>query len=290
MFLDPEFLLSSLRLATPMILVAMAGILSERSGVANIALEAYLLASSFAAAATMAITHSLSLSVLSAVLAVIIVAVLLWVFGVLFRADQIVVGMAINLFAMGIIPVFSKSLFSVSGQTPTLRLSERILSFWPFLALTIVAVLACEFVLNKTVFGLRLRAAGENPQALTCQGVSVNATRLKALILGSVIAAIGGVYMSLGAGSGYTRNMSAGRGFMALAALIFGRWKPIPTFLTCFLFGFVDAIQMVLQSVPIFSDDRPFPSHLIQALPYIVTLLAIAGVAGSLRPPKSINR
>jgi ABC-type uncharacterized transport system permease subunit len=285
-----EWAFSGLRLSLPLIFAAFGGMLSERSGIANIALEAYLLASSFAAASVMVLTHSLLLSVVAAVLASILVGGILCFFTLYAKADQIIAGMAINILVTGIIPVLNKAIFDVSGNTPALEAQERLSSGSLFVILAVVVVVGVQFLFSKTVFGLRVRAAGENPQALRTQGVSVGLTRTKSIILGAAIAAIGGIYLSIGAGSGYTRNMSAGRGYIALAALIFGRWKPWPTLVGCLIFGLADALQILLQSVPLLPGGESLPTQFVQALPYVITLLFLAGVAGKVTPPKAINQ
>jgi ABC-type uncharacterized transport system permease subunit len=285
-----ELLLSGLRLSLPLIFAAYGGMYSERGGIANIALEAYLLASSFTAATVMALTHSVPLSLVAAVLASVFIGCIFSFFTLKAKADQIIVGMALNLFVIGLLPVLSKALFGVSGQTPSLPIDERLTNNVPFFVLALVVAIGTAWFFKKTVMGLRVQAAGENPSALRTQGVSVEWLRFKSIVLGAAIAAIGGIYLSIGAGSGYTRNMSAGRGYIALAALIFGRWKPWPTFFGCLLFGLADALQILLQSVPLLPNDQPLPTQFVQALPYIVTLLFLAGFAGRVRAPSAINQ
>ena len=284
------WILSGLRLSLPLVFAAYGGMLSERAGVANIALEAYLLSSSFTAAAVMAVTHSIAISIVAGILAAVIVGLLFSFFTLVALADQIIVGMAINILVMGIIPVLSKAFFGVSGQTPSLNVDERFTSLWAFFMMAGLVVIFAELFFSKTVLGLRVWAAGENPQALRTQGVNVTGTRLKSILIGAAIASFGGIYLSIGAGSGYTRNMSAGRGYIALAALIFGRWKPIPTLFGCLLFGLADALQILLQSVPVFSDGSPLPTQVVQAVPYLITLLLLAGFVGRVRAPAAINR
>jgi simple sugar transport system permease protein len=200
-----------------------------------------------------------------------------------------VAGMAVNILVMGIIPVASNSLFSVSGQTPSLRLDQRLDEVWPFLTLGLFLIIAVHYLFARTRLGLRIWAAGENPAALTTQGVLPSRVRWKALLLGAVCVSVGGIYLSMGAGSGYTRNMSAGRGYIALAALIFGRWKPIPTAIGCVLFGLADALQIILQSVPVFADGSPIPTQFVQMIPYVLTVLVLAGFVGKVQAPKSLN-
>jgi ABC-type uncharacterized transport system permease subunit len=281
---------SGIRLSLPLIFAAFGGLMSERAGVANIALEAYLLVSSFTAATVMTLTHSFTLSIGGAFLATVILAGIFSFFTVYAKADQIIAGMALNFFVAGLIPVLSKSIFDVSGQTPALEVSDRISSTWIFVVLAVIVVAKVQFIFKKTVFGLRITAAGENPEALRTQGVSVGFTRTTAILYGALIASFGGIFLSIGEGSGYARNMSAGRGYIALAAIIFGRWKPIPTLIGCLLFGLADALQILLQSVPILPNGEALPTQFVQALPYVVTLIVIAGLAGKVSAPKAINQ
>lgn len=285
-----EWIFSGLRLSLPLIFAAYGGMLSERSGVANIALEAYLLASSFSSAAVMAVTHSFLLAIGAGIAASMFVGLILCFFTLKAKADQIIVGMAVNMAVAGLLPVLSKAFFNVSGQTPSLQAAERIPSLWPFFLLAFLVVIGAEIYFSKTVLGLRVTAAGENPLALRSQGVSVEKTRFYSIVIGAVIAAWGGIYLAMGSGSGYTRNMSAGRGYIALAALIFGRWKPFPTLIGCLLFGMADALQILLQSVPLLPGGRLLPTQIVQALPYLITLLLLAGLVGRVRAPGAINK
>ncbi|MCC6277162.1 MAG: ABC transporter permease [Oligoflexia bacterium] len=284
-----EWLASGVRMAIPLLFAAYGGLLTERSGIANIALEAYLLMSSYTAAAVMAITHNLYLAISAGMLAAVLTAGIFGFLTVKVKADQIVAGMAVNILVMGILPVTSNALFSVSGQTPTLSLNERIEQTWPFVAIGILLIFVTHWMFAKTRLGLRIWAAGENPDALAAQGVLPKSVRWKAVLLGGLVTSIGGIYLSIGAGSGYTRNMSAGRGYIALAALIFGKWKPIPTAIGCLLFGLADALQMILQSVSIFADGSPLPTQFVQMIPYVLTILVLAGFVGKVSAPKSLN-
>lgn len=281
-----ELLFSGLRIALPLMFAAFGGMLSEKAGVANIALEAFLLFSSFAAAAIMAVSHNIALSIAGGILASILVGVIFGFFTVKTKSDQIIVGTALNILAMGTIPVLCKALFNVSGQTPSLSMDQRINSTTAFVITAVLIFIMILVIFKKTVFGLHIVASGDNPQALRTQGVSVDKVRWLAVLVGAAIVGIGGVYLSIGAGSGYTRNMSAGRGFIALAALIFGRWKPIPTLFTCLFFGLLDALQIFLQS----SLNFQIPTQFVQALPYIVTLVFLAFLSGRNFAPSAINR
>lgn len=284
-----DLMLSAIRISLPLIFAAYGGMLSEKSGVANIALEAYLLFSSFCAAAVMAATHHLPFSILCGLLGGLVVGVVFSFFTVKTKSDQIIVGMALNILATGLIPVVCKALYGTSGQTPSLVLADRVSSTTPFTITAILVFIFIYLLFKKSVFGLRLTAAGDHPPALRSQGVNVDFVRVKAILIGAAIASIGGIYLSLGSGSGYTRNMSAGRGFIALAALIFGRWKPVPTILACLFFGFFDSLQIFLQN----SGGIQIPSQFIQVLPYLLTLVLLAapfGKAGKNHAPQAINR
>jgi len=285
-----EWLMSGIRLSLPLIFAAYGGMLSERSGVANISLEAYLLASSFAAATAMVLTHSFALSLSAGVGASLLVGLIFSFFTLKAKGDQIIIGMAVNLCTMGLIPVINKAVFDVSGQTPALGEADRFSGAGAFMIVGVLVVMFVSFYFSKTKLGLRVLAAGENPNALRSQGVDVGRTRLKSILLGAAIASIGGIYLSLCGGSGYTRNMSAGRGFIALAALIFGRWRPLPTLLGCLFFGLADALQILLQSVPLLPGGQTLPTQFVQALPYLVTLFILAGYGGKTKAPAAINQ
>ncbi|MBK9293552.1 MAG: ABC transporter permease [Oligoflexia bacterium] len=288
MLLD-DLILSAVRISLPLIFAAYGGMLSEKSGVANIALEAYLLFSSFCAAAVMALTHNLGFSILSGLLGGVFVGIIFSFFTVKVKSDQIIAGMALNILATGLIPVLCKAFYGTSGQTPSLEIQDRISSTTPFIIAALLVFIGTFILFKKSVFGLRVTAAGDHPPALRSQGINVDFVRVKAILIGAAIASVGGIYLSLGAGSGYTRNMSAGRGFIALAALIFGRWKPIPTLLACLFFGFFDSLQIFLQT----SGTLTIPTQFVQVLPYLLTLVLLAVPTGKAQKnfaPQAINR
>ncbi len=281
-----DWFLSGLRISLPLIFAAMGGLLCEKSGVANIALEAFLLFSSFTAAAVMATTHNIALSVFSGILASFFVGIIFAFFTVKAKSDQIIVGTGLNIWALGLIPVLCKAFYGESGQTPSLTLAERFSNQWFFVFAAAIAIGLVTIVLRETPFGLHITASGDHPGALRTQGGNVEKTRWLAILLGSVIISFGGIYLSIGAGSGYTRNMSAGRGFIALTALIFGRWKPVPTLLACLFFGLLDALQIFIQNI----GDFQIPTQLTQSLPYIFTLVALAIFSSKNAAPKAINQ
>src|SRR6195256_3653432 len=258
---------STIRLATPLVLAALGGLYSERSGVINIALEGLLLAGAFTAASVTYYAHNPWVGMGAAMLAGAFVAYILALACICFRADQVVTGTGINILFIGLPAVLSGALFLSSGSTPQIpreNLLPSLYRFVPFMPpwriftdisvislLALVVVLVTRYVLYRTPFGLRLRAVGENPEAADAAGVGVNRMRYIGVILSGALAGIGGAYLSIGQSSLFTRNMAAGRGFIALAALIFGKWRPVQTMLACLLFGFADALTIQLQGVPV---------------------------------------
>ncbi len=283
-----DLALSTLRLSIPLIFAAYGGMLCERSGIANIALEALLLVSAFAAAAVTAMSGNLIFGVASglaagALLGGLFAAICIWG-----RGDQIVVGTALNLFAMGVIPVLCKALFDVTGSTPSLGNELTFHQPWVFFVLALALFGFLEYLFRFTRHGLRIRAAGENPNALLTQGISYKRLRLRAVIEGSLIVSVGGIYLSLGQGSGYIRDMAAGRGFIALAALIFGAWKPLPTLLACLFFALTDAIQIQMQGKVIAGFN--IPNQFVQIMPFVATLAVLVFYSRRMRAPSAINR
>ena len=278
--------ISTFRVSTPLLFAALGGLISERSGVVNIALEGMMLLGAFTAAAVTYATHSLTLGALAAVGSGIVLAGFYALFVIELRADQIVAGTAINLLAAGSTPFFCKILYGSSTSTPSLPLSLR------FQFLPVWVACGCVFLtwawLKYTPSGLWVLFAGEHPEALSSAGVSVKRTRWFAVLLSGVLSALGGASLSTCLASSFSRNMTAGRGFMALAALIFGKWKPIPAALACLLFGFADSLQIRLQGVILWGND-PVPVQFIQILPYLVTVFVLAGVVGKSRAPKALG-
>ena len=278
--------ISTFRVSTPLLFAALGGLISERSGVVNIALEGMMLLGAFTAAAVTYATHSLTLGALAAVGSGIVLAGFYALFVIELRADQIVAGTAINLLAAGSTPFFCKILYGSSTSTPSLPLSLR------FQFLPVWVACGCVFLtwawLKYTPSGLWVLFAGEHPEALSSAGVSVKRTRWFAVLLSGVLSALGGASLSTCLASSFSRNMTAGRGFMALAALIFGKWKPIPAALACLLFGFSDSLQIRLQGVILWGND-PVPVQFIQILPYLVTVFVLAGVVGKSRAPKALG-
>ncbi len=307
-------LASTLRLATPLIFCALAGMFSERSGVVDIGLEGKMLFAAFAAGAGGAVWGSTGLAMLAAIGVAISLS---WVHGlacVSFRGDQVVSGVAINIIAAGLTVVLGIAWFAQGGQTPTVAdsvriaplfapgtavfsgipwlgplLSEGLLSHNLLVYLALALVPASWWLLFKTRFGLRLRAVGENPQMVDAAGVSVVRLRYAALTLNGVLCGLAGSYLVLAQSANFSPHMTAGRGFMALAALIFGRWHPVGALWACLLFGLLDAIAIRLQGVhlPLVGE---VPVQAIQALPYVLTVVLLAGFIGKAIAPQALGR
>ncbi|MBP6008025.1 MAG: ABC transporter permease [Rhodoferax sp.] len=304
-------LASTLRLATPLIFCALAGLLSERSGVVDIALEGKMLLAAFAAGAAGAVYGSTTLALLAAMTVAVSMS---WVHGlacVSHKGDQVVSGVAINIIAAGLTAVLGAAWFHQGGQTPPVSAKVRIQTLWPAVsewakpvlgsvigdgllghnALVYLALLLVPVVwwgVFKTRFGLRLRALGENPQMVDAAGVSVTRLRYTALTLSGLLCGLAGSYLVLAQSASFSQNMTAGRGFMALAALIFGRWHPVRALWACLLFGFLDAAAIRLQGV-VLPGVGEVPVQAIQALPYVLTVVLLAGFIGKAVAPKALG-
>ena len=272
---------SMIRLATPLLLAALGGLFSERSGVNNIALEGLMLAGAFTAATVTHYTGSPWVGLIAAILAGALVAMIHGIACIQFKADQVVSGTAINLLFLGVPALLSGALFASTGATPQLRQDQLIPNVPIVLAFALVPVV--WYVLGRTRFGLRVRAVGENPEAADTAGVDVTRVRYLAVMLSGALAAIGGAYLSIGQSSLFARNMSAGRGFIALAALIFGKWRPVQTMLACLLFGLAEAISIQMQGV------SRIPVQFIQIIPYVLTIVVLAGFIGHSRAPRALG-
>ena len=302
---------SALRLAAPLLLAALAGLYAERSGVVDIGLEGKMLGAAFAAASTAAVTGSAWAGLAAGILASIVLAMVHAFVAITQRGEQIVSGMAINIAVAGLAPTLANAWFHLNGQTPILEDTARFtpitlpLAEWsakiPIIGpiykevisghhlLTYVAVALvplATFILFKTRFGLRLRATGENPNAVDTAGISVARMRYGAMAIAGILCGIAGSALSLGLSSGFVRDMTAGKGYLALAAVIFGRWYPVQTFMACLLFAFADALQGQLQGtiLPLIGE---VPVQFVMMLPYIVTVVVLAGFVGRIEAPRS---
>src|SRR5436305_2888978 len=274
-------LFSMIRLATQLLLAALGGLWSERSGVINIGLEGLLLSGAFTAAVVTHFVHSPWIGLAAAIAAGMLVALVHAFVCITCKADQVVSGTAINILFLGLPALLSGAFFDSTGATPQIPKGE-LLPIAP-IVLAFALVPLTWYVLYRTPFGLRLRAVGENPEAADTAGIRVEAVRYAGVILSGALAAIGGAYLSTGQSSLFTRNMSAGRGFIALAALIFGKWRPVQTMLACLLFGLAEAISIQMQGV------AKIPVEFIQMIPYVLTIVVLAGFIGLSRPPRALG-
>ena len=290
--LSLALIFSTIRMATPLVWAAIGGLYSERSGVINVALEGLMLAGAFTAAAMTFYSGSPWIGLLGGMLAGALVAAVLAVACIRFQANEVVAGMGINILFLGLPAVLSGALFSSSGSTPQIARQNLVPEFGQVSALSLLAlgvVMATSYVLFRTPFGLRLRAVGENPEAADAAGVRVARLRYSAVILSGVLAGVGGAYLSIGQASLFTRNMTAGRGFIALAALIFGKWRPVQTMLACLLFGFAEALTIQMQGVAKLPSGEEIPVQVVQMIPYVVTIVVLAGFIGHSRAPAALG-
>ena len=278
---------STIRLSTPLILAALGGLFSERSGVINIALEGMMLAGAFTAAAVTYATGSPYVGLVAGMMAGMLIAAIHAVACIRYQADQVVTGTAINILMLGMPAFLSGAFFLSSGSTPQIP-KEHLIPWIPII-IAFALVPFSWYVLYKTPFGLRLRSVGENPEAADAAGVHVARMRYAGVLLSGVLAGIGGAYLSIGQSSLFTRNMTSGRGFIALAALIFGKWRPFQTLLACLLFGFTEAISIQMQGVVKLPSGDDIPVQFIQMVPYILTIVVLAGFIGSSRPPRALG-
>jgi ABC-type uncharacterized transport system permease subunit len=277
---------STIRLATPLLLAALGGLFSERAGVINIALEGLMLAGAFTAAAVTHYAGNPWVGLLAAIGSGVAIAAIHAIACIKYKADQVVTGTAINILMIGVPALLSGAFFDSSGSTPQIP-QENLLPTAPvILAFALVPI--TWYVLYRTPFGLRLRAVGEKPEAADAAGVSVKGMRYAGVLLSGALAAIGGAYLSLGQSSLFTRNMTSGRGFIALAALIFGKWRPVQTMLACLLFGFTEAVSIQMQGVKLPSGED-IPNQFIQIIPYVLTIIVLAGFIGLSRAPRALG-
>ena len=304
---------ATLRLATPLVFCALAGLFSERSGVIDISLEGKLLGSAFAAAAVASTSGSVYLGLLAAVGVSVCMALVHGFACITHRGDQIVSGLAVNVLASGLSVTLAIAWFGRGGQTPALGADQRFppirlpfvetLQDLPLLGpiygellsghkalvyLAFVAVPLAALLLARTRFGLRLRAVGESPEAVDSAGVSVPWLRYRAVILAGVLCGFAGAYLSTAHGAGFIREMSAGKGYVALAAMIFGKWRPWPALFACLLFGFLEAASSRLQGVEL-PVIGPAPANLLLILPYVMTVVLLAGFIGRAEAPGALG-
>jgi len=304
---------TTIRVATPLIFCAMAGLFSERSGIIDIGLEGKMLAAAFTSATIAATTGSAWLALGSGMAVAICLALVHGFACITHRGNHVVSGVAINVIASGLTVVLGNAWFHRGGQTPQLDNDARFMPIeWPLAetlgSVPILGVLYQEllsghnllvyvafllvpltwWVVFRTRFGLRLRAVGENPQAVDTAGISVAFLRYRAVFLCGVLTGIAGTYLAIGQNAGFVRDMTAGQGYIALAAMIFGKWRPYQAAGACLMFGLLDAVAIRLQGVQL-PGIGEVPVQFIQALPYILTVVLPAGFIGKAVAPKAIG-
>lgn len=276
------FIWQTLRIAIPYLFAAGGGVLAERAGVISLTLEGFMLSGAFGAALGSFYSGSAWVGILTGIAAGLLFGALHALACVKYRADQVVAGIAINLLVVGLTRFFLSMLFDSSSNSP------RVAGFAGFftnpliwLGLIILPVVA--WLLRSTVFGLRLRAVGEHPDAATSVGVGVRKVRYLAVMLSGVLAGLGGAYLALDQHQ-FTDQMTAGRGFIALAAIIFGRWDPVRAAIACLLFAAAETAQIRLQSLDV------LPSQFVEMIPYLLTIIALAGLVGRSRAPAALGK
>lgn len=282
-------------LAVPIVFGALGGVIGERAGVVNIAIEAQLLAGAFCAAVAASVTGSPWVGVVAAVVAGVLVALVLGLFTITHRVNQVIVGVVLNVLVLGITSfLYSQVLVPNPELNETVRFSRislPVLSDIPVVGpalfeqtilvyLMYVTVPAVWFALYRTRWGLRVRAVGEHPKAADTVGIKVERTRYRALMIAGAVAGLGGAFYTVVSVSSFGKNMTAGAGFIALAAVIFGKWDPVRAAMAALLFGFASNLEGALSVV-----GAPVPSQFMLMLPYVVTLLAVAGLVGRSRAP-----
>ncbi len=289
--LSIALIFATIRSATPLIFAALGGMFSERSGVINIALEGLMLAGAFTAAVVTYETGNPFLGFLSALAAGAILALVYAIACIRFEADQVVAGFGINILMLGLPALISSAIYDSAGSTQQIAKENLLPGFFDINIASVLAFLlvpVCWYVLYKTPFGLRLRAVGENPAAADAAGVSVLKLRYTAVILSGILAAAGGAYLSTGQSSLFTRGMTAGRGFIALAALILAKWRPVQVMFACLFFGFTEALTIPLSSYRLASGET-IPVQFVQIIPYVLTIIVLAGFVGLSRAPKALG-
>ncbi len=304
----------TIRLSVVLLLACLAGLFSERSGVVDIGLEGKMLIAAFASAAIAYETGHVWIGVLAGCGAALLFSAIHGIASIIYRGDQIISGVALNFLASGLTIVIGDAIYNKGGQTPVLTGSARFenitlpfadavadvpvlgpiyselisghksIVYYAFLIVPLV-----WWVLYRTRFGLRLRAVGENPASVDTAGISVYMMRFRALAITGILCGLAGAYLSTAQAAGFGREMTAGRGYIALAALIFANWRPIHAMGACLLFGFLEAISNLYPNIHVFGLFT-IPVQFTQALPYILTVVILAGFIGKAIPPRAVGQ
>ena len=285
------FLAQTLRIAIPYLFAASGGVISERSGLIGLGLEGYMLGGAFCGAVASYYSGSPWIGLLGAIGGGAVLALLYAVTAIRFRADQVVVGIAVNLLVTGATRFFLRLAFHSSSNSPRVPgfgaeqsgTGLGSLASNPLIWLGILAVAVMAWLLYRTPYGLRVRAAGEHPEAALSVGVPVDRVRYIAAALSGMLAALGGAYLALDQHQ-FSAEMTAGRGFIALAATIFGRWDPLRAALACLFFAAAETLQIQLQGAQV------IPSQFVEMIPYVLTIVALAGVVGRAVPPAALGK
>lgn len=291
-------LASGLRSATPLMFAAIGGIFSERSGIVNIALEGIMLSGAFTAVMVTYYVGNPWIGVLAAMVIGVLISLIHAVISIEFKANQVVSGVAINMLASGLTSFFLRAIFKHAGQSPSVQdLGQVTIPFIkdipfigtivsghsPMVYLAVISIFLANYVLFKTTFGLRLRSVGEHPEAADTLGINVSKIRYLCVAISGFMAGLGGATLSIGLLNLFNEDMTAGRGYIALAAVIFGKWKPFGALVATLIFGVADAMQMLAQTLQI----TFLPREIWVMMPYVLTLLALAGFIGRSIPPKA---
>lgn len=281
------FLTQMIRIAIPYLFAASGGVVAERAGIISLGLEGFMLSGAFGAVLGTHYSGSPWVGVLTGIMGGLIFSLIHGVATIRYRADQVVVGVAINLLAIGVTRFFLKLAFASSSNSP------RVAGFGgnikaagfdnPLLWLGLLMAPVVAFLIYRTAFGLRVRASGEHPEAALSVGVSVVRIRYMAVAISGILAGLGGVYLALDQHQ-FTDQMTAGRGFIAISAVIFGRWDPVRAALACLLFAAAETLQIQLQG------QHAIASQFIEMIPYALTIIALAGVVGRAVPPAALGR
>lgn len=281
------FLTQMIRIAIPYLFAASGGVVAERAGIISLGLEGFMLSGAFGAVLGTHYSGSPWVGVLTGIMGGLIFSLIHAVATIRYRADQVVVGVAINLLAIGVTRFFLKLAFASSSNSP------RVAGFGgnikaagfdnPLLWLGLLIAPVVAFLIYRTAFGLRVRASGEHPEAALSVGVSVVRVRYMAVAISGILAGLGGVYLALDQHQ-FTDQMTAGRGFIAISAVIFGRWDPVRAALACLLFAAAETLQIQLQG------QHAIASQFIEMIPYALTIIALAGVVGRAVPPAALGR